>query len=270
MSSQQERTTIERNPVEKYSLDIVDISELHTKPKEKELVRFFWYRCPKLIDALCFWLARHSIIDNILEVGCGVSPFPPATHLMDYNNERMPDRIVFKIDLDYDSFPYDTKFFNFTYCRHTLEDIQNPLQAFNEIVRVSNAGFIETPSPLIEIMKDVDGPGLSHLYRGYIHHRYLVWSDVTTNTLYFLPKYPIIEYLVADDNLREKYMWLINNHSLYWNNYYVWDSGHKPNIVIYRNGVNMNIVEDYGRLLNDSLTASIQYTNWFVSSWLKN
>ena len=62
------------------------------------------------------------------------------------------------------------------------------MNAFNEITRVCKTGYIETPSPLIEFSTNVDSGDSP--YKGYIHHRYFVWSDIKTNTLYFLPKYP--------------------------------------------------------------------------------
>jgi hypothetical protein len=38
----------------------------------------------------------------------------------------------------------------------------------------------------------------------------------------------------------------------------------KPNIVVYRNGINMNVFSDYERLLNEALNSSIEYTNNFI------
>ena len=74
-----------------------------------------------------------------------------------------------------------------------LEDIQNPDFALNEITRVTKyGGYIETPSPLIEVTKNVDGSGFSNSYCGYIHHRYIVWSNIQKNEIYFLPKYSCI------------------------------------------------------------------------------
>jgi len=52
---------------------------------------------------------------------------------------------IHKIDIDFDIFPFSDDTFETSYSRHTLEDIQNPNHAFNEIVRVSKRGYIETP-----------------------------------------------------------------------------------------------------------------------------
>lgn len=54
------------------------------------------------------------------------------------------------------------------------EDIQNPDFAFSEMIRVSKEGFIETPSPLIEVTRNVDANDLTRAFCDYIHHRYIV------------------------------------------------------------------------------------------------
>lgn len=254
----------EYNPKDKYSLNTLDINEITDEKKEESVTTFFWNRCPILLNLLCIWLERKNIIENILDVGCGTAPFPKATHLMDYNTKKMPGRSVFQVDLDYDLFPYKDAHFNFTYCRHTLEDIQNPLHAFKEITRISKAGYIETPSPLIEFIRGVDSSGVTDKYRGYVHHRYIVWSDPITNTLHFLPKYPLIEHIINDEALK-KYIYVANRYSLYWNNYYFWDETRKPNIIVYRNDVNMKITKDMCMLLDQAVVSSILYTNKFIS-----
>jgi len=166
------------------------------------------------------YLDRYRITDNIIDVGCGNIPFEPATYVLDFKDVRDDNRIVFKYDLDFDKFPVSDNYFNFVYSRHTLEDIQNPQNAFNELCRVSPRGYIETPSPLIELSRGVDVFGD---YRGYHHHRYIIWSNVSDNTLHFLPKYPLVENISIDRDTEKVYNFIGNNYPLYWNNYYFWD-----------------------------------------------
>jgi hypothetical protein len=127
------------------------------------------------------------------------------------------------------------------------------------MIRVSKSGYIETPSPLVECTKNVDGKGLCHLYRGYIHHRYIVWTETDTNTLCFLPKYPILEHIQFND---------INSNLLeidyYWNNYYEWSVDQPANIRMYKNGVNFHILKDYVNLINQAIMFSIQHTKKFI------
>jgi hypothetical protein len=260
------------NPQHLYTLNTHDLGDIqnyiNSNTTQTELVNIFWAPNPLLINKLVDYLNTKNITTKIIDVGCSKIPFPKATHLLDFSDiESKPDKIIINMDLDFDKFEYDNNYFNFVYCRHTLEDIQNPQHAFSEIIRVSKAGYIETPSPLAELTRYIDASNME--YRGYIHHRYIIWSNLETNTLYFLPKYPIIEHITTNEKLKSRII-LLNNYPVYWNNYYVWDiSNKKPNIVVYRNGINMNIQKDYARLLNEALDSSIQYTNNFIEL-LKN
>lgn len=89
---------------------------------------------------------------------------------------------VIKIDIDKDKIPFVDNYFDFVYCRHVLEDIQNPDFAYNEIVRVSKAFYIEIPSPFTEISRVIDAEYSfnlynNNLYRGYIHHKHILNVD---------------------------------------------------------------------------------------------
>jgi ubiquinone/menaquinone biosynthesis C-methylase UbiE len=131
---------------------------------------------------------EHKTLSNknhnkVLEVGPGVVPFELSTDFIGAN-EQITNYC--NIDIDKTTFPFETNKFDFVYCRHVLEDIQNPDFALSEIIRVSKyGGYIETPSPLIEVTKNVDGSQLSKFYCGYIHHRYIIWSSIQKNEIYF-------------------------------------------------------------------------------------
>lgn len=249
------------NPLELYSLKTVN-NFSNIVGADDRMINKFWNPNPLLLDKLCEYLDIKGIANNILDVGCGSTPFPKATHLVDFDENAIKNKEIFKIDLDFEKFPHVDDYFNFIYCRHTLEDIQNPTHAFNELVRIGKSGYIETPSPLIEIMK---GTGNDN-YRGYCHHRYIVWSELETNTLNFLPKYPLIEGIKFDENIIRKFNFLANNYSVYWNNYYKWDSENQSKVVIYRNGINFNIIKDYVNLINKAIYSSFFYTNKFIES----
>lgn len=103
-----------------------------------------------------------------------------------------------------------------------------------EIIRASKGGYIETPSPLIEITKGVDDFNKSKNYAGYIHHRYIVWSDIEKNEIYFLPKY---------NSVLDNYMSLnipseIYKDPFYWNNYFIWNNS-TPTVKMYKNAVDL-------------------------------
>jgi hypothetical protein len=231
------------------------------------IVTFFWHNNPLLLSKLIEYYNKYYKNNNnlCLEIGPGFCPLSISTHFIDWDFDlKLSNKNnIFKLDLDYDSLPFDNNYFNFLYCRHVFEDIQNPLFLFNEITKKSPNGYIETPSPFAEV-SNVENIN----YLGYIHHRYIVWSCLETNTLYFLPKYPIIEYLFKKENtynfFLEKTNYLLNNYPIYWNNYYMWDENNKPNIVVYRNGINMIIKTDYINLINLSFIKTISYTNHFL------
>ena len=125
-------------------------------------------------------------------------------------------------NIDFDKIPFDDNYFDFCYARHIFEDIQNPQHAFSESIRTCKNGYIETPSPLIECLKKVDYSSRNKNinYCGYIHHRYIVWSDLETNTLYFLPKFPIIEFAIFKEDFYNKMVEIANSKDIFWNNYF--------------------------------------------------
>lgn len=222
----------------------------------------------KIIENLC---STNNYVKN-LEIGPGTVPFSLATDFIGCN-----ENIVSYIDIDIDKqlFPFENDTFNFVYCRHVLEDIQNPDFAIEEIFRMTKGGgYIETPSPLIESTKGVDGSVYSGSYCGYIHHRYIVWSNIQKNEIYFLPKYSCIldNILNINDNSKAFLYHLINNYPVYWNNYFVFDMNKKPSVIMYKNGVNFNVkngnfVQEYIALVSRAVNESIENTNYFVSKY---
>ena len=253
----------------RYNTEIIDLEsilkeELYKNSSDK-IKNLYWYPNHVLIKKLEIHLFRLNIKDKIVDVGCGNSPFPPSTHILDFCEINHYNKIKIKFDLNFDKF--NDIVFNFVYSRHTLEDIQNPQNAFNELVKVSTKGYIETPSPLIEFSRGVDanlGWINSDSYKGYRHHRYIVWSDIDTNTLYFLPKYPIIEYCDLDDTTIKLINYIANNYPLYWNNYYYWDKDDektKPNICVLNNDDTFNNYKNY---LIIAINKSIEYTKYFI------
>ena len=96
-----------------------------------------------------YWAPNSSIIrmieeicitnkyEKVLEIGPGQIPFSLATDFIG-SNETVKKYI--NIDIDKDKFPYDNNSFDFIFCRHVLEDIQNPDFALQEIFRVSKCG----------------------------------------------------------------------------------------------------------------------------------
>jgi SAM-dependent methyltransferase len=146
-----------------------------------------------------------SLIDDgakVLEIGPGFKPFSKATHFCGWTKEEQGRLKNYKIaDASSQMLPYKNKEFDFVYCRHVIEDLWNPINALKEISRIAHEGYIETPSALCEMSKDVDG-GTNVPYRGYNHHRYIVWND--SNVLNILPKFPMVEHITfKEEELQE-------------------------------------------------------------------
>jgi hypothetical protein len=254
---------------EDFTSDIIESIEtiipILEKDEYKKILKFFWFINPHITNYIVDYYSLNSDIGHKLDVGGGtMTPFPHSTHIIDIKQDL--ERNIYSVDLDYEIFPFTDDYFQFVMSRHTLEDLQNPALAFNEMIRVSKRGIIETPSPMAETTIGVDG---SEVLRGYNHHRYLVWTDSETNTLYFLPKYPIIQSLMFYNNFDKKMNYILNHYPVYWNNFYMWDEQHKPNIKVLRHGIDFNILTDYSSIVYNAIQKSFQHTNNFLKTVMK-
>lgn len=136
---------------------------------------------------------------RVLDVGGAREPSRLATHMLDIV-PREEARVLWGQDLpEYappaehwfvhdicssDPFPFPDKFFDFVLCSHTLEDVRDPVRVCRELSRVGKAGYVETPSPLVELTRGMDPTG--RRWVGYSHHRWLV--DVQDGELVLLFK----------------------------------------------------------------------------------
>jgi hypothetical protein len=55
-------------------------------------------------------------------------------------------------------------------CSHVLEDVRDPVWVCSEMSRIAKAGYVETPSRVVEQSRGVESPR----YAGFCHHRWLV------------------------------------------------------------------------------------------------
>jgi hypothetical protein len=145
--------------------------------------------------------------DIVLDVGGWACPFNRANWIIDagsyetrgyYKKIGMPksqggEKEYFSKNTwiqrdfcDREPWPFEDKFFDFSICSHTLEDIRDPLYVCSELIRVSKCGYIEVPSRLIESCRGVESDNLVRLS----HHRWLV--DIDGDRLRFTMKYHII------------------------------------------------------------------------------
>lgn len=203
--------------------------------------------------------------ENILEIGPGIQPFPLAKKFVGYNEEL--DNYI-SLDIDEQKLPFNDKELDFIYSRHTLEDIQNPNFAMSEIIRCCKSGYIETPSPLVEIAKGVDGFNDSESYGGYIHHRYIVWSDIEKCEIYFLPKYSCIIDRFSSILLNQHSYDILNKYPMNWNNCFIWKD-REPKIVMYKNIINYKLTPlTYMNIVNKAIETSIENNKYFITNYL--
>lgn len=195
-------------------------------------------------------VVRAAAGKRVLEIGPGATPFPAATEFVDWiARTELGDRPVHVVDVNRDRLPFDDRAFDFVYCRHVVEDLYDPIWLCREITRVGRAGYVEAPSPMAEYSRGVDGDPAT--WRGYMHHRYLVWSS--GGELHFLPKYPIIEHLDLD--IEPEVAELLAADPLHWNTYHFWDDTLATRL--HRHDHEFQVQASYGEIIVAAIEASI-------------
>ncbi|MBM3546234.1 MAG: class I SAM-dependent methyltransferase [Alphaproteobacteria bacterium] len=198
---------------------------------------------------------------TILDVGPGaqVSLFPRATHAVDFTPHSFPGVESAVADFRRDRLPYGDKSFDFVYCRHVVEDLDDPLHLCREMMRVGRRGYIETPSPLAEVCRGIDGGNPP--WRGYYHHRHFVYSVPGSNRLSILAKSPRMEHDPMDD---ETIVRLLRSNPFLWNTYFLWDEAFEIEFVsdellraFWRMSQGKPFGPSYQDRLNDAVNAGI-------------
>lgn len=211
-----------------------------------------WHPDPEVLSWLCDGIPSGA---RVLEIGPGTVCFQRADTFVDFVDvTTVPREKLVKCDIARDRLPFADKEFDFVYCRHMLEDMYDPFLICEEMSRVAKAGYIETPSPVAELCRCVDGDGPP--YRGYHHHRFFVWEH--DGALTFMSKYPLVEYIkCADEDLAAT----LRQGSKYWNTHYLWSG--KINAKHLQSPLNFDIPRDYPGHLKDAVAQSMQATDRF-------
>lgn len=215
----------------------------------------FHYWAP-LADITDWLSAQIPAGAKVLEVGPGHVPFSRADTFVDFNPVNGLD--AHKVDMACEPLPFADKSFDFIYCRHVLEDMYNPFHLCAEMSRVGKAGYIETPSPVAELSRHVDGGSPS--WRGYNHHRYVVWAK--NGVLNFVAKFPVVEYLdMPEDDANMAAM--LRAGPRYWNTYYPWHGSLK--VTHLQCPLNFAMPQQYPALLGQAINESVVDTDTFVA-----
>lgn len=128
--------------------------------------------------------------NKIIEIGGGHNPFAGVTHAVEKypldNTQRggnftLPDGAKF-FQGDLESLPFtDNEKFDFLYASHVFEHVNDPIKAGKEINRLTQKGYIETPSPLRE---QLACPIPFNKQNDF--HLYFCWN--TKNAMHFVRK----------------------------------------------------------------------------------
>ncbi len=147
--------------------------------------------------------------DKVLDIGGWARPLNRANFVIDYmphesrgvggywgeGEEYFNKNTWVEWDVcDRKPFPFKDKEFDFVFCSHLLEDIRDPLWVCFEMNRIGKAGYIETPSRVVESHKNIGGKwNLNKYVTGYSHHRWYV--EDFDNKLLFTFKNPLIHMI---------------------------------------------------------------------------
>lgn len=139
----------------------------------------------------------------ILDVGSGSNPFWRANVLMERflaDGTQREGRLIIDrptVCGDIHELPFLDNSFIFVYCSHVLEHVRFPEKAVSEIVRVGQAGYIETPSEIHEYF-DLQKP----------YHRWAVSDEgdalVFREKSKFVVMHPVIHALRNSKNRTSK------------------------------------------------------------------
>lgn len=99
---------------------------------------------------------------KVIEIGSGGNPTPKSDLLVEpyldgehENSKRVVvDRPTFVMKAE--DLPFRNKAFDYSICFHVLEHTDEPETFVNTLQRISNAGYIETPTPLNELFFPYD------------------------------------------------------------------------------------------------------------------
>ncbi len=141
---------------------------------------------------------RYPEAKRVLDIGGARGLCSFATHVIDilsYEEAKetwsyfkdvqiLPENWLVHDICDRQPFPFEDNYFDLVVCSHVVEDIRDPIHVCSEISRIGKAGYIETPTTLLELTRGIDPQGKA--YSGYCHHRWLV--EVQGDELVFIFK----------------------------------------------------------------------------------
>jgi hypothetical protein len=152
---------------------------------------------------------------------------------------------------------------------YTLQELHDGPQRAQLYLDHFSSGLLITPSPLIEVLNDVQTQLNPHT-RGFILSRYFIWCNPEQNLLCFLPKYEtIIDNCMLNETLHRSLVTSLIKEPITINTYCLWVPQCKPSIKVFQQGVDFDILSDvqsYLSILNQSFIQHVKHSN----VWLNN
>jgi len=152
---------------------------------------------------------------NIVDLGSGTrGACPLANVLVDQQDwsSSFKGREFVVHDVNTNPLPFKDNQFDFCWASHILEHVRDPMVFLSEIVRISKAGYIEVPTPLIDNMvsgDDINDPS---------GHKWWVYYDDTEEELVLRPRRHILQRSVDSLELNKLYPFFRSSFviELYW------------------------------------------------------
>jgi 2-polyprenyl-3-methyl-5-hydroxy-6-metoxy-1,4-benzoquinol methylase len=136
-------------------------------------IRFFYSR--KILPG--FKIDKDALV---VDIGSGDKPFWRADVFVDKlslgNVQRASHTNTIHnlgtfVDSDATKMPFKDGAFDFSFCSHLLEHVENPSAVIKEITRISRSGYMEIPNGILETIKPFD----SHLWFVYQNKKKLIF-----------------------------------------------------------------------------------------------
>lgn len=124
-----------------------------------------------------FKISKRSLV---VDIGSGDKPFWRADVFVDKlslgNIQRTSKSPTIHnlgkfVDADVHKMPFKDKFFDFSFCSHLLEHVEDPQSVLREIIRISKGGYLEVPNGILETIQPFD----SHLWFVFLDKKKLIF-----------------------------------------------------------------------------------------------
>src|SRR3989344_3020091 len=124
-------------------------------------VLIFWHSLISFCERKIF-VKNIDKNDLVLDVGSGDKPFWRADVIVDKylkdDQQRNSGSMLFDkkklfIQGNVENLPFKDKVFDFVFCSHLLEHVENPDKAISELTRVAKKGYIEVPYAIVDLLK---------------------------------------------------------------------------------------------------------------------